>query len=157
MSITLIIILILLGILLFLIEFLLIPGITVAGIGGAILMIAGVILGYHHHGMQVGNIILLGTVVFSILTLYFVLKSRTWKKIMLDSKIDSKVNLLERNETMIKEGNEGVSVTRLNPMGKVLINGEYYEASCQNQFLDEQTPIIVTKIADNKIIVKPKN
>ena len=157
MSITLIIILILLGILLFLIEFLLIPGITVAGIGGAILMIAGVILGYHHHGMLVGNIILLGTVVFSILTLYFVLKSRTWKKIMLDSKIDSKVNLLERNETMIKEGNEGVSVTRLNPMGKVLINGEYYEASCQNQFLDEQTPIIVTKIADNKIIVKPKN
>ena len=156
MSITLIIILILLGILLFLIEFLLIPGITVAGIGGAILMIGGVILGYHHHGMQVGNIILLGTVVFSILTLYFVLKSRTWKKIMLDSKIDSKVNLLERNETMIKEGNEGISVTRLNPMGKVLINGEYYEASCQNQFLDEQTPIVIIKISDNKIIVEPK-
>jgi len=156
MSIALIIILILLGILLFMIEFLLIPGITVAGIGGAILMIGGVILGYHHHGMQVGNMILLGTVVFSILTLYFVLKSRTWKKIMLDSKIDSKVNLLERNETMIKEGQEGVSVTRLNPMGKVLINGEYYEASCQNQFLDEQTPIVIIKISDNKIIVEPK-
>ena len=157
MSIPLIIILIFLGILLFLIEFLLIPGITVAGIGGAILMIAGVILGYHHHGMQVGNLILLGTVIFSILTLYFVLKSRTWKKIMLNSKIDGKVNLLERDEIMIKEGNEGGSVTRLNPMGKVLINGEYYEASCQNQFLDEQTHIVVIKISDNKIIVKPKN
>ncbi len=157
MSITLIIILILLGIFLFLIEFLLIPGITVAGIGGAVLMIGGVILGYHHHGMQVGNLILLGTVAFSILTLYFVFKSKTWKNVMLDSKIDSKVNLLERNETMIKQGDEGLTVARLNPMGKVLINGEYYEAKCLNQFLDEQTPIVVIKISDNKIIVKPKN
>lgn len=157
MSVTLIIILILLGVFLFLVEFLLIPGITVAGIGGAILMIGGVILGYHHHGMQVGNLILLGTVVFSILTLYFVLKSRTWKKIMLDSKIDSKVNLLERNESLIKQGDEGVSVTRLNPMGRILINNEYYEAKCLNQFLDEQTPVVVIKISDNKIIVKPKN
>lgn len=157
MSITLIIILIILGIILFLIEFLLIPGVTVAGIGGAILMIGGVILGYHYHGMQVGNFILLGTVIFSIFTLYLVLKSRTWRKIMLDSKIDSKVNLLDRGEFKIKAGDTGVAITRLNPMGKVLIQGEYFEAKSLNKLIDQKTPIIVIKISGNKIIVKPKN
>ena len=157
MSVTLIIILILLGIFLFLIEFLLVPGITVAGIGGAILMIGGVILGYHYHGPTVGNIILLGTVGFSILTLLFVLKSRTWKKVMLDSKIESRVNQLDRGEIKVKVGDIGVTITRLNPMGKVLIGGEYYEAQSLNKLIDEKTPIEVIKVSENKIIVKSQN
>jgi membrane-bound ClpP family serine protease len=157
MSVTLIIILILLGIFLFLIEFLLVPGITVAGIGGAILMIGGVILGYHYHGPTVGNIILLGTVVFSILTLLFVLKSRTWKKVMLDSKIESRVNQLDRGDIKVKVGDIGVTITRLNPMGKVLIGGEYYEAQSLNKLIDEKTPIEVIKVSENKIIVKSQN
>ncbi len=155
MSVGLIIILILLGIILFLIEFLLVPGITVAGISGAVLMIGGIILGYHHHGTQVGNLILLGTVVFSIIILYFVLKSRTWKNIMLDSRIEGKVNKLERDKGLIKTGDKGVSVTRLNPMGRIEVNGEYYEAKSLNRFVDENTPLIVRKISGNQIIVEP--
>ena len=157
MSVTLIIILILLGIVLFLIEFLLVPGITVAGIGGAILMISGVVLGYYFHGATAGNLILLGTVVISVLTIYFVLKSRTWKKVMLDTKIDGKVNLLDRDTGKINIGDTGVSITRLNPMGKIKVNGEYYEAQAVNQLVDENTPVIVSKISGNKIIVKPNN
>jgi len=156
MSITLIIILILLGIVLFLIEFLLVPGITVAGIGGAILMISGVVLGYFYHGSTAGNLILLGTVGISVLTLYFVLKSRTWKKVMLDSKIDGKVNVLDRESGQINV-DSGVAITRLNPIGKIKVNGEYYEAQAVNQLIDENTPILVTKISGNKIIVEPNN
>ena len=44
MSITAIILLILLGIFLFIVEFLLVPGITIAGIGGAIVMAIAVYL-----------------------------------------------------------------------------------------------------------------
>ena len=157
MSITLIIILILLGIVLFLIEFLLVPGITVAGIGGAILMISGVVLGYFYHGSTAGNLILLGTVGISVLTLYFVLKSRTWKKVMLDSKIDGKVNVLDRKSGQINVGDSGVAITRLNPIGKIKVNEEYYEAQAVNQLIDENTPILVTKISGNKIIVEPNN
>lgn len=157
MSITLIIILILLGIVLFLIEFLLVPGITVAGIGGAILMISGVVLGYFYHGSTTGNLILLGTVGISVLTLYFVLKSRTWKKVMLHSKIDGKVNVLDRKSGQIKVDDSGVAITRLNPIGKIKVNGEYYEAQAINQLIDENTPILVTKISGNKIIVELNN
>lgn len=157
MSITLIIILILLGIVLFLIEFLLVPGITIAGIGGAILMIGGVILGYHYHGPSAGNMILLGTVLFSVLTLFFVLKSRTWRKVMLDTSIESRVNQLDRGENKVQVGDIGITITRLNPMGKVLIGGEYYEAQSLNKLIDEKTPIEVIKVSENKIIVKPQN
>ncbi len=157
MSVSLIIILIILGIVLFLIEFLLVPGITIAGIGGAILMIGGVILGYHYHGTLVGNMILLGTVVFSVLVLYFVLKSRTWKQVMLDSKIDSRMDQMDRGSVKVSPGDTGVTVTRLNPMGKVVIRGEYYEAKAQNMLIDEKTPVEVIKISGNKIIVKSQN
>jgi len=159
MSIALIIFLILLGIVLFLIEFLLVPGITIAGIGGAILIIGSVIMSYHYHGTAVGNYTLLGTAIFVFFTIYFVLKSRTWKKIMLDTKIEGKVNVVsdEERESNIKPGDVGETVTRLNPMGKVLVNGEYYEAKSQDKFIDQKTRIEIIKVLKNKLIVKSKN
>ncbi|MCH7657435.1 MAG: hypothetical protein IIB05_03815 [Bacteroidetes bacterium] len=157
MSLTLIIILILLGILLFLIEFLLIPGITVAGIGGAILIVGGVILAYNHHGSSAGNYILLGTAVVSLLTVFIVLKSETWRKIMLQKDISGKMNVVDQTGTEVKVGDAGKTVSRLNPMGKVVINGIYYEALSPNKYIDQKIDIEVTKVLSNKLIVKFKN
>ncbi len=155
MSVTLIIILILLGILLFIIEFLLIPGVGIAGIVGAVLMIGGVILGYTYHGVTIGNIILASTVVLSVITLVLVLKSKTWKKVMLNTKIEGKVNSIEEKGGKLNIGDTGISITRLNPIGKVMINGQYYEAQALNMLIDEGTDIVITKIAGKKIIVEP--
>ncbi|MCD6565733.1 MAG: hypothetical protein J7K53_07290 [Bacteroidales bacterium] len=157
MSITLIIILILLGILLFIIEFLLVPGITVAGIGGAILIVGGVIMAYHHHGSTVGNFTLLGTALLSFLTVFIVLKSGTWEKIMLKKDISGKVNVVDQTGTEVKSGEVGKTVTRLNPMGKVVINGNYFEAQSLNKYIDQKTDIEVIKVLSNKLIVKLKN
>lgn len=157
MSIGFIIFIILLGMLLFMIEFLLVPGITIAGIGGAICMIGGVIMAYHFHGSRIGNFTLLGTGLFAVLTVYFMLKSGTWKKFMLNSAITSKVETLKSETDEVKVGDEGESVTRLNPMGKVMIRGEFYEARALDRLIDPHTTVIVSKVADNKIIVKPKN
>ena len=156
MSMTLIIFLILLGIVLFLIEFLLVPGITIAGIGGAILMIGGVIMAYHFHGSAAGNYTLIGTAVVSFITIYFVLKSKTWNRIMLKTTIDGKVNVVEKEMPNVKMGDIGETVTRLNPMGKVLVNGEYFECKSEDKFIDQHTKIEVTKVLSNKIIVKLK-
>ena len=157
MSITVIIILILLGILLFIIEFLLVPGITVAGIGGAILIVGGVIMAYHNHGSTVGNFTLLGTVLISFLTVFIVLKSGTWRKIMLKKDISGKVNVIDQTGTEVKIGDMGKTVTRLNPMGKVVINGNYFEAQSLNKFIDQKTDIEVIKVLSNKLVVKLKN
>ena len=153
---TLIIFLIILGIILFLIEFLLVPGITVAGIGGAILMIGGVIMAYHFHGTAAGNYTLIGTAVASFITIYFVLKTKTWNRIMLKTSIDGKVNVVERENPNVKVGDIGETVTRLNPMGRVLVNGEYFEGMSEDKFIDQRSKVEVTKVLSNKIIVKLK-
>ena len=157
MSITLIIIIILLGVLLFIIEFLLVPGITVAGIGGAILIVGGVIMAYHHHGSTIGNFTLLGTVLISFLTVFIVLKSGTWKNIMLKKNISGKVNVVDQTGAEVKIGDAGKTITRLNPMGKVEINGNYFEAQSLNKYIDQKTDIEVIKVLSNKLVVKLKN
>jgi len=157
MSITVIIILILLGILLFIIEFLLVPGITVAGIGGAILIVGGVIMAYHHHGTTVGNFTLLGTALISFLTIFIVLKSGTWRKIMLQKDISGKVNVIDQTGAGVKIGDVGKTITRLNPIGKVEINGNYFEAQSLNKYIDQKTDIEVIKVLSNKLVVKLKN
>jgi len=157
MSILVIVMLIILGIMLFIVEFLVIPGITIAGIGGAILLVGGVILGYHYHGPVVGNYILLGTALASILSLYLALKSRTWRKAALETQISSKINIISPGEDKVKTGDTGITITRLNPMGKIEVHGEFYEGKAIDSYLDPGTEIIVIKVEKNKLIVKPKN
>jgi membrane-bound ClpP family serine protease len=159
MAIGFIIFIIILGMLLFMIEFLLVPGITIAGIGGAICMIGGIIMAYHFHGSVAGNITLLGTALFAVAMVYFMLKSGTWKKFMLSSSITGKVNSVETEDhiELVKVGDTGESVTRLNPMGKVQIGDNFFEAKALDRLIDPQTEIVVLKIIDNNLIVKPKN
>ena len=113
--------LILLGIFLFLIEFLLIPGVTVAGIGGLILVTAGIYIAFNAHGVDMGLITLGVTIVSSVIILAFSLRSRTWKRVMLNTNIDSKANEGPL-EGSIKPGDKGETVTRLAPVGRVRVN-----------------------------------
>lgn len=154
MSLGLIIFLILLGLLLFIIEFMLIPGITIAGIGGAICMVAGVILAFTKFNTATGFLVLGGTALLLIVTTVYMLKAGTWKKFMLKTTIDGKVDNIRKEEGNVKPGDRGITVTRLVPGGKVLVNGEYYEAKSIDILIDPRKEIEVVKIDDNKLIVK---
>ncbi len=156
-SLGLIIFLIILGILLFLVEFLIVPGITIAGIGGAISIITGVVLAFYYEGPTTGLIVLISTAVLIGLTAVFMLKAGTWKKLMLNKAIDSKVDFVKRDEGRIKIGDKGKTITRLNPMGKVMIGNDFYEAKAMDKLIDQNTEVEIVKIESNKIIVKPLN
>ena len=153
MSLSAIIILILIGIFLFLVEFLLVPGVTIAGIAGFILLVGAVYFGYESLGTPEGHYILLGTVVLSVVVIGYALRSRTWKRLMLDSTISGKVSSYETEK--VKVGDEGITVTRLNPMGKVLINGEYLEARSTGAYIEQKKPIRVLNIRDYQVTVEP--
>jgi membrane-bound ClpP family serine protease len=154
MSLGLIIFLILLGLLLFIIEFMLIPGITIAGIGGAICMVGGIVLAFTKFGTSTGLIVLGGTALLLVVTTYYMLKSGTWDKFMLKTTIDGKVDNIGTGENRVKPGDRGITVTRLVPGGKVLVNGEYYEAKSIDMLIDPKKEIEVVRIDDNKLIVK---
>jgi len=151
MSITIIIGLILLGVILVTIEFLVIPGITVAGIGGFILMIFANYLAYKNHGASVGNYTLLGTFLINIVVAVLVFRKSTWNHIGLQSEINGKANT-EAEE--IKIGDQGKAISRLAPIGKVMINNKLYEVSSQGGFIDEGEEIEVIYVKRSKIIVK---
>jgi membrane-bound ClpP family serine protease len=151
---TAVIILILLGIFLFLIEFLLIPGVTIAAIGGAVLTISGIYLAFERFGTQTGSLVLVFALVASIVIFAFSLRSRTWKKAMLKTKIDSNVSE-EMGLEHIHEGDTGETIGRLAPMGMIRVNTYSFEAKSMAGYLDPRTPIEVVKIHGSQIIVKP--
>lgn len=154
MSWTLIIIFLIAGLLLMLLEILVVPGATVVGILGFIAIGISVWQAYAAHGTPEGHYFLLGAILFTILLLYFALKSNTWRKAMLGSEVKSRVNVIEAE--MVKPGDEGKTISRLAPVGKAIINNEYYEVHSLGEYVDPQTPIVVIRVEFSKIIVKPK-
>ena len=148
--------LILIGILLILVEFLLAPGITIAGIGGLLLIGFGVYLAYSNfENIIIGHLVLSGSIVATLIALYFSLRSKTWKKFMLDSKIEGNVNTMVYEEK-IKPGDIGKALTRLNPIGKVMVNDIVLEGKSNIGFIDENSEIVVIKVEKRNIIVKLK-
>ena len=157
MSILAIILLIALGMILFLVEFFLVPGVTIAGIGGAILMGASVYMAFRTHGSTVGGWTLFATLLFTIVTMIFALRSKTWRRLMLKKNIDGKVEVAGIVDDKIKVGDTGETIGRLAPMGRVMVNGISIEARSLSGFVDQHTPVEVVKVGTTQIIVKPIN
>lgn len=148
-----ILMLILIGAVLVLMEFLVFPGVNVAGILGFICIIAGVYFGYAFYGASTGHMILLGTAVFGIGVTWYVLRSNTWKKLSLDTKLEATV---EGVDGSVCVGDSGVTLGRLAPMGNVQIGEFIVEAESQSGYIDSRREVEVVKVFKNKIIVKLK-
>ncbi len=146
--------LIVVGIVFLLLEILVVPGATVVGLFGVGLVIAGVVVSFNHYGVETGVITLIGTLAVSMVAIGIALRSNTWKKAMHSSALEGRVNVVDAEQ--VKKGDEGVAITRLNPMGKALIRDEYYEVRSKDNLIPENSPIVVIKVEGNKIIVKPK-
>jgi membrane-bound ClpP family serine protease len=149
-----IIILILLGLFLIFLEFFVIPGITIAGIGGLIFGTAGIVMVYNNYGTATGHTVLAVTIIFALILFVISFKSGTWDKLMLNSTVTGQVETV--NENSIVPGDEGITITRLNPIGKVKVKDQIIEAKCPGQFVDPNTEIIVKEVFKTYIIVKQK-
>lgn len=153
MSLTAIIFLIILGVLLFYVEFLIVPGVTIAGIAGIICIIVGIYFGYKEYGSPGGHYILVSTAIISIFSIIIMLRSDTWKKIALNTNIEGKTS--SSLEFEVNVGDKGQTVTRLNPYGKISINNKFYEARSTSSYIDPKIEVEVKKIDGSQLIVKP--
>jgi membrane-bound ClpP family serine protease len=149
-----VIILIVLGILLFVIEFLLVPGVTIAGIGGLILTVFGVYKAFNDFGTTIGIWVLIGTMMLSVFVIAMSLRARTWNRLMLRTDIKGTVDTDIREE-QIKAGDRGKTLTRLNPMGKVEVNGIVREAKSLEGYINVHSVIEVVEVEGTRISVKP--
>ena len=154
MSLTLIILLIALGLILLLIEIFVVPGTSVIGIAGGVLVGFSIWQAYRVFGSDKGHLVVIGTLVLIGITLVLAFKSNTWKRMMLNTNVEGRVNEIEINKLDI--GDIGKSVSRISPAGTALFENELYEVHTQGDFIDQETEIVIIKIEDNKIIVKRK-
>lgn len=155
MTIFAILLLIFLGLLLLLIEFAVIPGITIAGIGGFVLLGISVYIAFAEYGMLAGFVTLGFVLVASPLMIYYLFQTKAGKKLILESLVEGKAeNIVSEN---IKVGDTGKTLGRLAPSGMAKVNGEVVEAVSTGGFVDHNTEVRVIKILSNKIIVEPVN
>ncbi len=152
MTLLIILVLIVLGIVLLLLEFAVIPGFTIFGVGGIVLLGYSVYLAFVHYGIWAG----IGTLLFLVTiipVLFFkFLKSKAGRKMQLESVIEGKVNVLETDKYHV--GDRGKALGRLAPMGKIELNGTVIEAKSTGEYINEGSDIEVVKVSDSHIIVK---
>lgn len=139
MNTTLLIIVLLLGVILLTLEIVALPG-GVAGVFGVLLLGFGAWQSFLLYGNGVGTTILLCSIGLCVLLLALFMKKKTWQRFSLNEESDSKVNQLE---PVVKAGTRGVTISRLAPTGKALINGEQMEVHAINKFIDPDRPIEV--------------
>lgn len=147
--------LIIIGLVLINIELIFIPGTTVVGIIGLVMVISGISLGYDYFGTATGSMILGVTLLGSIGSLVLALRNKTWKKFSLDTSIDSKFN--EGLTSSLNIGDEGITLSVLRPMGKAEFNNKTFEVKTLGNYLESGTRVRISRITDNTIIVEPLN
>lgn len=155
MNILIIFFLIILGIILLLIEFTILPGITVAGIGGLLVFAYSIYLAFTSYGTLAGFLTLAAVLIISPILIMFLFKGKTGKKMVLSAVLTGFAN--EINQEKVKVGDIGVTIGRLAPMGKIKVNGEVVEVRSTGLFVDPGEKVRIIQIEKSQITVEPLN
>lgn len=147
----LIISLIIIGLLLLFAEILLIPGVGIAGILGLVSLGGSCFYAFNQMGSTVGAIVTAVNVALVVGLSIYVLRAKTWKRLSLDTNIDSKAVA----DTGLAVGDRGVTVSRLAPMGSVRFDTELVEVKALEGFVDPEVEVEIVLMEDGKIYVKP--
>ncbi len=148
---------VLLGILLLVGEFLILPGATVLAIAGSLVTIVGIYLGYTRLGTEAGHMVLIGSILMMILTFFLGLRSLRSKKVSLGYELEGHVNEVDIDADQdFFIGAEGVAYGDIRPVGKARIGSKMYEVYSMDGYLENGAKIVVDNISASKIYVKAK-
>lgn len=154
MSILVILLLIFLGIVLLLIEFTILPGITIAGIGGVLLFAYSIYMAFTTFGPLAGFLTLGFVVVVAPLLVVWLFQGKAGKRLVLSTTITGVANQVDEK---VKVGDIGVTIGRLAPMGKIRVNGEVVEVKSTGVFVDPGESVRIIQIEKSQITVEPLN
>ena len=152
MDILIITVLIIAAVILFLVELFVIPGISLAGISALVCIIYANYYAFANLGMAAGFITLGISGVACIGSLVWFMRSKMLDKLALKKDIDSKVD--RSAEDSVKVGDTGIAPPAWHKSVYAEINGNIVEVKSIDGFLNEKTPIIVSRITDGTIMVE---
>ena len=146
--------LMLLGLLLFVAELVLLPGITLAAVGSFCCLVAAVTWAFVGGSVAMGFIVLGIVVVFLGILMAIFLRPRTWNRVALKTNIESQVQT-EDIQNQVEVGVQGSTLTRLAPMGKVQVGDRIFEAKSLDSYIDPRRQVVVIGYENSNIIVRP--
>ncbi|MBQ5394405.1 MAG: NfeD family protein, partial [Alistipes sp.] len=133
--------LILFGVLFLVTELVLLPGVSVGALLSLVCYGAAIYLGFTQFGTTTGVVVIVVILILSLLATILSLRAKTWQRFSLKQEIRSSSMPTPSDELVV--GDRGVTLSRLAPMGKVVINDRQYEAKTTGSYIDAQTPIEV--------------
>lgn len=145
-------ILLVIAIAMLILELFFLPGFSVAGILSVLFYGAAFYFSFVFLGVTGGVITLSVAVVLSILAIWYFMRSRALDKMSLHTNIDATAPT--EVDTRVSVGDEGISLSRLNPMGRVMVGDSIVEARSL-EFIDEGVKVRVTKVERTTVEVEP--
>lgn len=147
------IVLILLGILLLVVELVLLPGISVAGIGALLSLIAAATYGFLTYGLFGGSITVAIIAILAIAAVVISLRANTWRRLSLNATVDS-TSTPTPQQQHVSIGTIGTALTRLAPMGKVQIDTLIIEAKAMDGYIDPKVAVEVIGFDNTSVVVR---
>jgi membrane-bound ClpP family serine protease len=146
-----IILLIAIGIALLILEILVLPGL-IAGIIGGVFILSGVMLTYSQYGSQAGHLAAITSALLSASAVIYFLRSKSWKRFGLNTTLEGKTN--EVNKLPINEGDVGMTLSVLRPMGTIMVNNIKIEAQSNGEMIPYNTRVKIIRVLPNKVLVE---
>lgn len=146
-----IVVLLILGFLMVFLEIAVIPGFGIPGIAGAILLGAGTVGTWIHHGALAGSLTLLGSVVISVAITWAFFRSKSAERLVIKDKIIGDSSDIPKLTFLL--GMEGEALSPLRPAGIAMIGKERYDVVAEGAYLAKGTKITVVRLSTNSIVV----
>ncbi|WP_147639609.1 NfeD family protein [Alistipes sp.] len=148
-----IILLILFGVLFLVAEIVLLPGISIGGILALVCYGSSIYMAFRDYGPLTGAVVTVAILVLSAGATIVSLRAKTWQRFSLKQQIDSS-SMRTPEEDNVRIGDQGVTLSRLSPMGKVDIGGRIYEAKSLDRYVDPRSEVEVVGFENFNVIVR---
>lgn len=136
---------------LLILELFFLPGLSIAGFFSVAFYGFALYYTIAHMGITVGIITLLIAAIITIALIWYFMRSRTLDKMSLNTNIDATAPT--KIDSSVQVGNQGIALSRLNPMGRVMIGNRTVEARSL-EFIEEGSQVVVTKIERTTVTVE---
>jgi membrane-bound ClpP family serine protease len=150
-----IILLVAVGLALLVAELIIVPGTTLVGLAGGVLVTMGVIRTFNTFGQAAGYTVFFTAVVLGGVLTLWAFRTKSWEKFSLKDTISSRFN--EEEVMNLQVGQRGKTLSSCRPVGKAEFENHSWEVRTSGGYLDAGIEVQITKIDNRNITIEPLN
>jgi membrane-bound ClpP family serine protease len=140
------------GLILLLIELLFVPGITVVGVLGLLVSIAGIVYAFVVFDSDTALWITAISAILNLAAVWIGFNSGVWNRFSLKTSMEG--GAFDGRVDGLEIGMVGHAVSDIKPFGKASFDDRIYEVKSEEGFIEVGRTVNIVKIENNKIIVK---